>query len=262
MKLDIHNNLIKFGSLHLKDMRVLDLDGEPDQVHEFLQGQVTSDINLLKNNCFQLSAICDHKGQVLCDFFIYMNKNVYKLIVNKCFEELLIKELSVFAKFNKVSFVKIKQDVYGLVSRKDHVLNAFLSNDYFELSISLEDNSKDEASVEANAWDISNKILGNLFLTINESKKFRPNEINYDYLRVSFDKGCYRGQEIVARMKYLGVDRRKFCILIIKNGFDVPETVKIVGETVKADDLIIFNAILKKEDIKNIRNLDPVLYLE
>ena len=148
------------------------------------------------------------------------------------------------------------------MSKKDHVLNAFLSNDYFELSISLEDNSKQRASIETSTWDISNKILGNLFLTINESKKFRPNEINYDYLRVSFDKGCYRGQEIVARMKYLGVDRRKFCILIIKNGFDLPETVKIVGETVKADDLIIFNAILKKEDIKNIQNLDTVLFLE
>ena len=260
--MDIHNNLIKFGSLHLKDMRVLNLDGKPDQVHEFLQGQVTSDINLLKNNCYQLSAICDHKGQVLCDFFIYVNKNVYKLIVNKWFEELLIKELSVFAKFNKVSFVKIKQSVYGHVSKKDNVSNAFLSNDYFELSISLEDNSKQRASIEASTWDISNKILGNLFLTINESKKFRPNEINYDYLRVSFDKGCYRGQEIVARMKYLGVDRRKFCILIIKNSLDLPETVKVVGETVKANNLIIFNAILKKEDIKNIQNLDTVLFLE
>ena len=260
--MDIHNNLIKFGSLHLKDMRVLDLDGELDQVHEFLQGQVTSDINLLKNSCFQLSAICDHKGQVLCDFFIYMNKNSYKLIVNKCFEELLIKELSVFAKFNKVSFVKIKQDVYGHVSKKDDVLNAFLSNDYFELSISFEDDSKQRASIETSAWDISNKILGNLFLTMNESKKFRPNEINYDYLRVSFDKGCYRGQEIVARMKYLGVDRRKFCILIIKNSLDLPEKVKVVGDTVKANNLIIFNAILKKEDIKNIQNLDTVLFLE
>ena len=48
----------------------------------------------------------------------------------------------------------------------------------------------------------------------------------------------------------------------MKNGFDLPKTVKIVGETLKADDLIIFNAILKKEDIKNIQNLDPVLYLE
>ena len=135
--MDIHNNLIKFGSLHLKDMRVLDLDGEPDQVHEFLQGQVTSDINLLQNNCYQLSAICDHKGQVLCDFFIYMNKNVYKLIVNKCFEELLIKELSVFAKFNKVSFVKIKQDVYGLISRKDHLLNSYLSRIFLSSLLNL-----------------------------------------------------------------------------------------------------------------------------
>ena len=63
-------------------------------------------------------------------------------------------------------------------------------------------------------------------------------------------------------MKYIGVDRRKFCILIIKNSLDLPETVKVVGETVKANNLIIFNAILKKEDIKNIQNLDTVLFLE
>ena len=40
--------------------------------------------------------------------------------------------------------------------------------------------------------------------------KYRPNELNYDKTRVSFTKGCFRGQEIVARVHYLGVNRREF----------------------------------------------------
>ena len=43
---------------------------------------------------------------------------------------------------------------------------------------------------------------------------YRPLELNYDKLRVSFTKGCFRGQEIIARMHYLGVNRRTFCTVI------------------------------------------------
>ena len=68
-------------------------------------------------------------------------------------------------------------------------------------------------------WNAANKILGILHLDKSDSGKFRPLEINFDKQRVSFEKGCFRGQEIVARMKYLGIDRRKFCTFIVNNDF-------------------------------------------
>ena len=76
---------------------------------------------------------------------------------------------------------------------------------------------------------------------------------------MSFDKGCYRGQEIVARMKYLGVDRRKFSTLITKKTFKVDESLKIIGKKIKTSELQIFNAIIKKDEINLIKDEDEVI---
>ena len=39
----------------------------------------------------------------------------------------------------------------------------------------------------------------------DSSGKYRINEIGYDFQKfVSYEKGCYRGQEIIARLTYLG----------------------------------------------------------
>ena len=80
-------------------------------------------------------------------------------------------------------------------------------------------NYKNKNSINLDMWNAANKILGILHLDKSDSGKFRPLEINFDKHRVSFEKGCFRGQEIVARMKYLGIDRRKFCTFIVNNDF-------------------------------------------
>ena len=128
------------------------------------------------------------------------------------------------------------------------------------LGLEIHDKEFAEASsINENEWILAHKIAKILFLDIESVKKYRPLEINFDNLRVSFDKGCYRGQEIVARMKYLGIDRRKFSTLITKNTYKVNESVKIVGKKIKANDLQVFNAIIKKDDINSIINEDAVI---
>ena len=91
--------------------------------------------------------------------------------------------------------------------------------------------------------------------------KYRPLEINYDNLRVSFDKGCYRGQEIVARMKYLGIDRRKFCTLVVNNNFELSQKIKIIGKIIKLDELKVFNAIIKRDEIDQVKKSKDILEL-
>ena len=78
-------------------------------------------------------------------------------------------------------------------------------------------------------------------------------------MRVSFDKGCFRGQEILARMKYLGVDRRRFSTLVTKDAFKIDKKVKVVGEIIKVNDLKIFNAIIIKDQIDALREKDSVI---
>ena len=104
-------------------------------------------------------------------------------------------------------------------------------------------------------------ILGNFYLSKNEVGKYRPLEINYDIQRVSFDKGCFRGQEIIARMKYLGVDRRRFCTIISKTEIKEEKNLKIIGESIKIKDSFICLSIIKKDSLEALTQEDPSIQI-
>jgi hypothetical protein len=258
LKKDNHNKLIKFGRHTIANWVVIEIDGKKEKIDEFLQGQLTSDIHMIKNNGFQLSSICDHKGFVICDFIIHVNANIYKVVINKELADIFIKELTPFAKFYSVTFNLNDQKVVGYVTNDKSLF--YWHNKKYCLGLEIHDKDFAEASsINEDEWILAHKIAKILFLDIESVKKYRPLEINFDNLRVSFDKGCYRGQEIVARMKYLGIDRRKFSTLITKNTYKVNESIKIVGKKIKVNDLQVFNAIIKKDDIHSIINEDAVI---
>lgn len=258
MKKDNHNKLITFGRHTIANWVVIEIDGKKEKIDEFLQGQLTSDIHMINNNGFQLSSICDHKGFVICDFIIHVNDNIYKVVINKELADIFIKELTPFAKFYSVTFHLNDQKVVGYVTNDKSM--CYWQNEKYCLGLEFHDKNFVEASsINENEWILAHKIAKILFLDIEGVKKYRPLEINFDNLRVSFDKGCYRGQEIVARMKYLGIDRRKFSTLITKNTYKVNESIKIVGKKIKVNDLHVFNAIIKKDDINSIINEDAVI---
>ena len=258
MKKDNHNKLIKFGRHTIANWVVIEIDGKKEKIDEFLQGQLTSDIHMIKNNGFQLSSICDHKGFVICDFIIHVDANIYKVVINKELADIFIKELTPFAKFYSVTFNLNDQKVVGYVTNDKSLF--YWHNKKYCLGLEIHDKDFAEASsINEDEWILAHKIAKILFLDIESVKKYRPLEINFDNLRVSFDKGCYRGQEIVARMKYLGIDRRKFSTLITKNTYKVNESIKIVGKKIKVNDLQVFNAIIKKDDIHSIINEDAVI---
>tara|TARA_Y100000996_G_scaffold251138_1_gene197592 strand:+ start:1432 stop:2223 length:792 start_codon:yes stop_codon:yes gene_type:complete len=260
LKKDIHKKIIKFGSINLSDWVLLEVQGELLKVEEFLQGQVTSDISLLSDNCSQLSSICNHKGQVLADFIIIKKDSEYKFAINKELKNIIIDELTTFSKFYSVDFKIIDKHIVGVISKKSSSKNPFLSDNYFNLSIEIKNNLINfNDSINAAHWEAANKFLGNLYLKQSDIEKYRPLEINYDNLRVSFDKGCYRGQEIVARMKYLGIDRRKFCTFITEKNFKKNEDIKIIGEIIEIEGLFIFNGIIKKEILPELQNLNEII---
>ena len=93
MKKYNHNKLIKYGQHTIADWIVIEIDGNKEKINEFLQGQLTSDINMINNNGFQLSSICDHKGFVICDFIIHVNADIYKVVINKELADIFIKDV-------------------------------------------------------------------------------------------------------------------------------------------------------------------------
>lgn len=227
-------------------MMVIQIHGDIDKVEKLLQGQITSDINLLTNNGYQLSSICNQKGEVMAGFIIHKSEN-YKILIDRWLVDVFISELSPFAKFFNVTFTQESGLIYGNVSFEKQD-KAFYSDEIFSLSITLENNDMTE-TLEKDDWIAANKLALNFDLGKDDIGKFRPLEINYDKTRVAFDKGCFRGQEIIARMKYLGVDRRKFVTIINSDLVEESKGLRIIGEIVKYKNLYIFNSSINRDYI-------------
>ena len=260
MKIATDNNFITPGSLEISDWRALKVNGEQTKVMDFLQGQLTSDINLLDDNNLQLSCICDHKGQVVADFIALKQDNDFFIIIHKDLVTIFQNELEVFAKFGSVIFEISDYKIIGEINKKGGSGHFFHSNDDFELSICLKKpDFENKNTINLDIWNAANKIHGIFYLEESDSRKFRPLEINYDKQRVSFEKGCFRGQEIVARMKYLGVDRRKFCTLIANNDFLENDLIKILGKIITIDDKKVFNGIIKKDDVEKVKKISEII---
>lgn len=209
MKIDIHK-IFEESEISLSDMTCIDIVGDNDNAKQFLNGQVTSDIALLsENNKVQLSSICNQKGYVICDFFLIWEEG-FKIVLDKNKYPKLISELEIFARFSKVKLVESKVNIIGEVSDKKNE-RTFLKNKFGNLGIKLSDNlDLNLPKITSQRWQVLNLLSNNLLLTENYLGKYRPDEIMYDDLRVSFTKGCFRGQEIIARIKYRG--KKKYSI--------------------------------------------------
>ena len=182
----------------------------------------------------------------MAGFIIHKSKN-YKILIDEALVNIFIDELSPFAKFFDVTFHVENGFVHGHITPNKNK-KAFFSNDIFSLSVSLEKEILvNDQPLLMNDWIVANKLALNLDLNINDIGKFRPSEINYDKNRVAFDKGCFRGQEIIARMKYLGVDRRKFVTIISPEAIKENKNFKVIGETLRYKDFYIFSSSIKRD---------------
>ena len=64
------------------------------------------------------------------------------------------------------------------------------------------------------SWSLNRKLLDDHIIQRKDSGKFRPHELMQHISRVSFSKGCFRGQEIIARMEYRGKQKNKTALVI------------------------------------------------
>lgn len=89
-------------------------------------------------------------------------------------------------------------------------------------------------SPELVAWDLAQISQGIVNITVDRQDRFTPQVLNYD-LRglIDFKKGCYTGQEIIARMHYRGkAKRRLFLGQVDAFAFDAHSALKIENKPV------------------------------
>lgn len=143
---------------------------------KFLQGQLTCDVEQIKDNEWSLGAHCNPKGRVMSLFRISHINNDYYLILPRSMVSLAISALQKYA-----VFFKVKIEEYTDFA----IINANI----------IEDATYKLEQINRGIPDIYPETSG----------KYLPHELNLPQLGgVSFEKGCYTGQEIISRMHYLG----------------------------------------------------------
>ena len=165
-----------------------------DNSKELLQGQVSCDLNIEKD--YYDGLFCDEKGYVITNATILFDEYYYVLVKDEV-SAILMSELKKFGQFFDCSIEKEKKDILG------QEINGELKKLF----------GRKDAGLDSADWD--EICMLNLCFDINEemSGKFRINELGYDMNKyVSYDKGCYRGQEIIARLTYLGKKTKKVIV--------------------------------------------------
>ena len=231
----------------------------------FLQGQLTNDINQVNDARSQLSAYCSPKGRVIATFFITQRNNQYYLSLARDLLEPVLKRLRMYVMRSKVvledasaSLVhfgyaapdgdKQLQELVGKAPQEPYdtiqVNNLTIMRQpapipRFKILGELEEARQlwqrlnvRAACVGRNGWDYFNVRSGVPMVTQTSSEAWVPQMMNMHLIDgLSFTKGCYPGQEIVARLKYLGQSKRQMYRLGIPHCVKRPK----VGEAISSD---------------------------
>lgn len=234
----IHTGLIMCDLSH---QGLISVDGEDGS--NFLQGQLTNDIRDVSEQHSQLSAYCTHKGRMLANFRVFKRHDSFYLRLPLNMLEPTLKRISMFILMSKVSIRNSSDSLVGIgVSgpKADTFLgdlitsipveadNATQSNGYtvikvagrhprYEIYGDLTPMTKlwekldvHAAPVGAGPWESLDIQAGIPTIYPETSEAFVPQMTNMQAINgVSFQKGCYTGQEVVARMQYLGKAKRR-----------------------------------------------------
>lgn len=197
----------------------------------FLDSQLSSDIKNIKSNSLLPAGYCNPKGRLIATLYVIRNENSFNLLLPDDLVDEFIARISRFILRAKVTISENQAvAVIGVIGKIKTEVNPTQSDDPNEKILKINSTqglilwpseslalfwrkvTKIYSSSEYERWKLEN--IRNGIVDVGEATKeqFLPQMINLEKREgVSFSKGCYPGQEIVARTKYLGSVKRKLC---------------------------------------------------
>ncbi|WP_339506979.1 CAF17-like 4Fe-4S cluster assembly/insertion protein YgfZ [Pseudomonas sp. EA_15y_Pfl1_P102] len=255
---------------------------------KFLQGQLTCNLNYLSETQASLGARCTQKGRMQSSFRILLQGDGVLLAMATELLEPQLADLKKYAVFSKskltdetaawvrFGLVSANQALASLglelpaetdsVARSDALIAIRVSPERAELWVPTEhaEAVHEQLAKQLKETDLNDWLLGQIRAGIGQvmpqtRELFIPQMLNLQAVgAVSFKKGCYTGQEIVARMQYLGKLKRRLYRLSL-NTAEMPEPGtplfspshnSSIGEVViaaKADQNVELLAVLQAE---------------
>ncbi|POR53498.1 hypothetical protein B0G62_10370 [Paraburkholderia eburnea] len=231
------------------------IDANGDDAASFLHGQLTNDVQHLDVAGARLAGYCSAKGRLLASFLTWKTGETIRLLISKDVQAAVQKRLSMFvlrakAKLtddtDKLLVVGLAGEVRGALAR---VFDALPDGVHVKVDdpagtlIRMPDAAgrlrylwvgpkeaveaklatlgDDLKAVSPAVWDWLDIRAGEPRITQPVSEQFVPQMVNYDVLGgVNFKKGCYPGQEIVARSQYRGTIKRRTALASVAAGLD------------------------------------------
>ena len=225
-----------------------------DDAASFLHGQLTNDVEHLNGEQVRLAGYCTPKGRLLASFLMWRSTGTVYLQISRGIQAPIQKRLQMFvlrakAKLHDATQDEANQVILGLGGKH---ASAVLPQWFDSLPAApfskVEGNAgtllrvadafglpryqwlTSAANAEAvwpqlaarlakggnDAWRLSEIHAGVPQISLPTQEQFVPQMVNFELLGgVNFKKGCYPGQEIVARSQYLGKLKRRTTLVSI-----------------------------------------------
>ncbi|PKG49058.1 MULTISPECIES: CAF17-like 4Fe-4S cluster assembly/insertion protein YgfZ [Halomonadaceae] len=225
------------GSVRLTHLAALDVKGA--DAEKFLQGQTSAQVSLADGYFAPLTCFCTPKGRMLANAqLLRMGENHFRLLLSSTLLDSLANHLKKFAAFYKAELTALPNLTFigtdeGVQSLADQLglqfpeqVGTHSNNDQlcalrypgktprwllcFDHDIHGDEISFQDDDEDRNAWQLEDIRSGLAWLTDAQKDHFLPQMLNWEALGgISFKKGCYTGQEVVARAHFRGQVKKR-----------------------------------------------------
>jgi len=195
-------------SFELSSYTTINISG--NDAHRFLQGQMTVNADTPQTDKAILASLCNPKGRIVSLFHIFKTDNGFQLILPKNIAEQTQSHLKKYAVFFKVDIQIASSDEKIMVLNPPSTSSSI---QIAELPLSIQVVTEDDSSIKKSTQGTINETFWYQtlaenkipWLTAETSEHFLPHNLNLPKLNaIDFKKGCFTGQEVIARMQYKG----------------------------------------------------------
>ncbi len=280
----------------LSHLSIIEITGQ-DAV-EFLNGQFTINIKQLAKNHLQFSAWCNPKGQVKTTFFIYRHKTGFNILLPAELKDSFLKQLQMYIMRANVKLIdksdvlvrvgiqtnnnKLLAESTGSLPEQEggitiqnglHCLHTFSSENNSQRYIFIgsiekltnlwQEFLRHSTAMDTATWKLLDIQAGYPWLSQQTTEKLLPQMLNLDLIDgLDYQKGCYPGQEIIARLHFRGQLKRSLylatCSVDVRPEIadrlyanDHENSIGIVINAQVYEDKYYLLAVIEKELIEN-----------
>ena len=267
--------------VNLKDSKFISILGEDRNI--FLQDLITNDINKCNLNIPIYACLLTPQGKFMADFFIIDNKKNYLIEIHNKFVNEFLGKLKIYKLRSKI-IISENNDFASLVILENNNLLK-LDNEIINFTDPRSDKlgtkvfiKLDKINNFTNKFNL-HEVKFDLYreLLIKNLIPFSPNDLmvnksllleyNFDKINaIDWDKGCYVGQEITARMKYRALLKKSIRAVEIisgnvKLGNKIFNNQNAIGEIISCFNHLAI-AMLKIDDANDFFKNNKILKTE